>query len=132
MYRNCYPQNHYNKYHTNYHGHYHTIPHVTGEYDEEKKNLTTKIALPGIKKEDIQIKASSRKLSVKAVTKETEKVKTEEGNEETKEVEKVVFNRNVMFRHKINTQNIKAKLENGILTLEIAFIEPEIFDVNIE
>ncbi|MFX1536135.1 MAG: Hsp20/alpha crystallin family protein [Promethearchaeota archaeon] len=84
------------------------MPRAISDYDDEKDLYTIKIALPGIEKEDIHVKAADDYIKVRANRKD-----------EDSDKKKVYYKRKFYFRKRIDPQKISAKYENGLLRLEI-------------
>lgn len=108
-----------------------TMPVDIQEFDKEYK---IKAELPGIKKEDIELDVTKTSLKIHAQKSEEQ----EENNQKYRKSEfrYGMYNRTIHFPREINVDNVKAKLEHGILTLNLPKIEEEKKDeskkVNIE
>ncbi|MDO5852222.1 MAG: Hsp20/alpha crystallin family protein [Methanobacteriaceae archaeon] len=96
---------------------------------ETDENIIVKIELPGIKKEDIDIKLTENKLFVKAeITTELGKSKYITKAEQKNKIVK----RTVRFPKKVLPEEANAKLEDGILTVIVTKLEQkETFKVDI-
>lgn len=108
-----------------------TMPVDIQEFDNEYK---IKAELPGIKKEDIDLDVTKSSLKIRAQ-------KSEEKEENNKKYHKSEFrygmyNRTIHFPQEINVDSVKAKLEHGILTLNLPKMQEEKKDdskkINIE
>lgn len=108
-----------------------TMPVDIQEFDNEYK---IKTELPGIKKEDIDLDVTKSSLKIHAQ-------KSEEKEENNKKYHKSEFrygmyNRTIHFPQEINVDSVKAKLEHGILTLNLPKMQEEKKDdskkINIE
>lgn len=108
-----------------------TMPVDIQEFDNEYK---IKAELPGIKKEDIELDVTKTSLKIHAQKSEEK----EENNQKYRKSEfrYGMYNRTIHFPREINVDNVKAKLEHGILTLNLPKIEEEKKDeskkINIE
>ena len=108
-----------------------TMPVDIQEFDNEYK---IKAELPGIKKEDIDLDVTKSSLKIHAQ-------KSEEKEENNKKYHKSefrygIYNRTIHFPQEINVENVKAKLEHGVLTLNLPKMQEEKKDdtkkINIE
>ncbi len=108
-----------------------TMPVDIQELDNEYK---IKAELPGVKKEDIDLDVTKTSLKIHAQKNEEK----EENNQKYRKSEFRfgMYNRTIHFPQEINTDNVKAKLEHGVLTLELPKIQKEQKDdskkINIE
>lgn len=95
-----------------------TLPVDIKEFDNEYK---IKVELPGIPKDNIDIELTKNNLKIKAQ-------KEENKSENNQKYHKTEFNygfysRQIMFPEEIDTEKSTAKLENGILILDIPKIK---------
>ncbi len=91
-----------------------TIPVDIKEFNE---NYSVKVEVPGIKKEDIEIQLNKNSMTVTA-KKEEEK---EEKNNKYHKTEFAYgnYSRTIYFPHEINVNESHAKLDNGVLHLNL-------------
>ena len=91
-----------------------TIPMDIKEFNDKYK---VKVEVPGVKKENIDIELNKNSMTVSA-KKEEEK---EEKNNKYHKTEFAYgnYSRTIYFPHEINVDNAEAKLEHGVLCLDI-------------
>ena len=91
-----------------------TMPVDIEEYDNSYK---VKAEVPGIKKEDIELDVTKTRLKIHAQKNEEKK----ENNQKYRKSEfrYGMYNRTIHFPQEINVEDVKAKLEHGILTLDL-------------
>ena len=91
-----------------------TMPVDIEEYDNSSK---VKAEVPGIKKEDIELDVTKTSLKIHAQKNEEKK----ENNQKYRKSEfrYGMYNRTIHFPQEINVEDGKAKLEHGILTLDL-------------
>lgn len=82
--------------------------------EEDEKNYTIEMDMPGVKKEDLEIGIKENILSIYAVRKKEDKTE----NKEAVVVSKYEQSFNISAKG-IDIDNIQANLENGILTLTL-------------
>jgi len=80
-------------------------------------DLVVKVALPGVKPEDVDITITGDTLSIKGETKAEEDIKREDYI--FKEHRYGAFSRSLTLPHGLNTDKSEANFENGVLTLTI-------------
>jgi len=78
-------------------------PNVCFDTDQEKENGTLEIALPGVKKEDINLRINEEGYSLTAMRGETK------------------FVANQPFCCPVKVDTATAKYENGLLTIHVSF-----------
>ena len=91
-----------------------SLPVDIQEFDNDYK---VKVEMPGIKKEDVDIELNKNYLTISAQ-------KNEEKEEKNKKYHKTEFrygnySRTVYFPHEINVNDADAKVENGVLVLDL-------------
>ncbi|MGC9516860.1 MAG: Hsp20/alpha crystallin family protein [Methanomicrobiales archaeon] len=98
---------------------------------ETDESVIVHVLLPGIKKEDIELNTTEKKLKVKAKFDVEHAIK---GSYITLSDKKSGFiRRTVRFPKKVIPQEAKASFENGILKVEVPKLEKEeSFSVNVE
>jgi len=84
------------------------VPHGSWDFDDKNNTLTMNIEVPGLKKENISLKATEKTLIL-----------------DTKENSNPKYHRIFKFGYSIDQKDIKAKLEDGILSLKVKKIIPE-------
>lgn len=76
------------------------------EYYEVENGFVLEVELPGVKKEDLDVQVEKNIITVKATR--------------ARKDEKITYERSFRLADDIDTDNIKAALENGILKFELA------------
>lgn len=89
--------------------------------DEGDRYVVT-TEMPGVSKGDIKLNVSDNAIEISAEHKEEAEEKKK--NYLRKERKAVSYHRSLPLPEKVNASNAKAKLNNGILTVEIAKITP--------
>lgn len=84
---------------------------------EQKENYLIELSVPGYAKSDFNIKLDNQVLIVSTEKKEVET--NEEGKSIRKEFSLRSFKRSFTVTEKIDTENISARYENGILMLQL-------------
>ena len=93
---------------------------------ENEKDYVIEISVPGYKKEDIKIQTKKMNLIIKSEKEEKQKLKFL-----TKGFNNQKFEKIFRLSDDVDKDNIKGKLENGILTITIPKTE-ESFDKDVE
>ena len=88
---------------------------------EEGKELVMKADMPGMKKEDLDIRILDNVLTISGERKY--EVKEEKGDFYRCERTHGTFTRSFELPHDVDTENIKAHLENGVLEIRLAKTE---------
>merc|ERR1711976_147110 len=83
---------------------------------DQEKAFVLELAIPGVAKEDLSISIEKNVLTIKSEVKETS---LEDGRYTRKEFGVRNFERKFQLKEKVLTNEIEAKLENGILRLSI-------------
>jgi HSP20 family protein len=86
---------------------------------ENKDSYSIELAAPGLKKEDFNITVEKDQLIVEAAIENSSEESSEDGNYTRKEFSYGSFKRSFHLSEKINSENIKATYENGILNIEL-------------
>jgi HSP20 family protein len=84
---------------------------------EEKNNYVLIFSVPGMKREDIEVKIIEDKLIVEE--KKVEDKKTKKKNAIVEEIEKGRFFRKFKLTSEIDNEKIKANLDDGLLTVNL-------------
>lgn len=84
---------------------------------EKKDGLELIMDLPGLKKDDIKIELNEGYLTITAESSKESEEKDKEGNYLRKERHSGKYTRSFYVGEKITEEDIKAKFENGMLTL---------------
>ncbi|OLS24227.1 MAG: hypothetical protein HeimC3_21260 [Candidatus Heimdallarchaeota archaeon LC_3] len=87
-------------------GDYVRVPHATVEFDEESNTYSIIIELPGVSKDNIDLKATEDSLKIVATRKSI--------REPEKEIN---YKRRFDFKRTIVTENISAKLNEGLMNV---------------
>jgi HSP20 family protein len=95
---------------------------------ENEKEYVVELALAGVKKEDISLKIDDNVLSITAERKENEQ------KYNTKQTFYGKYQKSFTLPESINTENIQAAFENGILKLNIPKLEvtPKVKQIEIK
>jgi len=86
--------------------------------DEE---IIVRAELPGIDKDNLDVSVSDNSITIKAETKQVEKV--EKGEYFRSEISRGSYARTIKLPHNIDTENPKAKFKDGVLELNLPKIE---------
>lgn len=87
------------------------------DMEDEGDELVIKADLPGVKKEDINLKATENEVAISAECKEEIHEKKE--NFVRKERSTRSFSRRINLPEPVETDSIKAKYESGVLRIEL-------------
>ncbi|KIY69917.1 HSP20-like chaperone [Cylindrobasidium torrendii FP15055 ss-10] len=98
-------------------------PRMDLHEDSEKNTVTASFELPGIKKEDINIDVHDGRLTVSGETKISEE--REEDGYAIRERRYGKFSRTLRLPQGIKDDEVKAALENGVLTVSFPKAAPE-------
>ncbi len=85
------------------------------EIYETPQELVVKVELPGVRKEDVEITVRDNQLVIKAEKKEEREEKTEHVHVSERIYGK--FERVITLPADVDTENVKAKFENGVLEI---------------
>ncbi|KAF8179898.1 small heat shock protein [Pholiota molesta] len=99
-------------------------PRMDLHEDKEKNVVTASFEFPGVPKEDIQIDVQNGRLTVSAET--TESADREESGYAVRERRFGKFARTLQLPQGIKDEEIKASMENGILTVTFPRSTPEL------
>lgn len=92
---------------------------------EGEKDLRIVMDVPGVKKENLKITLEKGILTVSGSTQGESEEKDEEGNYIRKERHSGEFARSFNVNKNLDKNDVKAKLENGTLTLTLPKSDPE-------
>lgn len=98
-----------------------TLPSVN--LIENEKNFRIELAAPGMKKDDFKIELHNGILTIAAEKKEEKEEKDKEGNYLRREFRYSSFKRSFNMPESIRQDDIKAKYNDGILTIDLAKVE---------
>ncbi|KAJ3529218.1 hypothetical protein NMY22_g9088 [Coprinellus aureogranulatus] len=98
-------------------------PRMDLHEDKEKNLVTATFELPGLKKEDVNIEVRDSRLTVSAESKISEE--HEEGGYAVRERRYGKFSRTLQLPQGVKEEEIKASLENGVLTVTFPKSSPE-------
>ena len=101
------------------------VPKV--DISETKESYDVHVALPGFKKDEIQVKIENQVLTISG---ERKKVTEENRTYHRIETKYGMFERSFRLGEKANTEKIDATFENGVLALTIPKKEKELAKVN--
>lgn len=93
------------------------------ELVEQEKNYIVLAEIPGVKKEDLNIDVDKYSLTISA--KKEQHTSEKDDYYRRTEFSYGEFSRSICFPEEVNTNEIEAKLENGVLKIELAKKEPE-------
>ncbi len=103
------------------------------KYEEKDKNYIIEMDIPGVKKEDLQINIKENILSIIGLRKKEKTIVDEEKGETKEEVVVSKYEERFNIKNeKIDIDNIKANLENGVLYIELPKKENVIYERKIE
>jgi len=92
--------------------------HTPGmDVSETDSHYHVQVALPGMKKEDINIDLQDRRLTISGERKE--ETEDKEKKHHVRETRYGKFERSVMLPENINPDNIDARFEDGILKMDV-------------
>ncbi|MGZ8165902.1 MAG: Hsp20/alpha crystallin family protein [Methylobacter sp.] len=83
------------------------------DHDNE---IEVQAALPGIKKEDLDVSINNQTITIRASTKEEKK---EEGKYFRREITRGEFQRTLSLPENVDSENVKAKFNEGILKITL-------------
>ena len=86
--------------------------------EDNEKSIALDLELPGVKKEDIKVEVENGVLTISAL-KKSEK-KENDKNTYFNEISYGEFKRSFRLSDEVESENIKAAYENGVLHLELA------------
>ncbi len=86
---------------------------------DHDKEIEVQAALPGVKKEDVDISIHNQLLTIKASQKTEKEEKKDEGRYFRREISSGEFQRTVALPDSVDSENVKASFENGILKVLI-------------
>lgn len=87
------------------------------DHDNE---IEVQAALPGVKKEDLEVSINNQTITIRTTTKEEKK---EEGKYFRREISHGEFQRTLSLPGNIDSDNVKASFKEGILKITISKIE---------
>ena len=92
---------------------------------ETEEAFEVSLAAPGLNKEDFKLSVEDDRLSIRA----EQEGKNEESNERytRKEFSFQSFSRSFLLPENVNSNDISASYENGILKVQLPKVEPEVF-----
>lgn len=86
---------------------------------EDEKGVTFEIEVPGFKKEDISVELRDHVLTISAIKKAETETKNEEYHYYVKGRKNMEIRRSYRLRNEITEDDIKVKLEDGILKIVV-------------
>ena len=86
---------------------------------EQADKYLVHLAIPGMKKENFKIQVDNGVLSISSENEERKEIKNEEGKYTRREFSYESFNRSFSLPESVETENIQAKYENGILEISL-------------
>ena len=95
-----------------------SISSLSADIWEEKENLFVKMALPGVKKEDIKITINEDNISITGQTKREEEEKNDEKKYYFRSLESS-FEQSFNLPTKVNPDSVEAEFKDGILTVKL-------------
>ena len=101
---------------------------------EDENKFYLKIAVPGVKKDDINIEITEKTATVTCIfpAYNTEIPDLEDYNIILKSLKTGKSKKEITFSTEIDTESVKAKYENGIVFVDIAKVEVKKHTVNVE
>ncbi len=98
------------------------VPRIRIDVEEKDKTYLVKADIPGVKKEDINIRIEGNRVQIEAETRQEKEVK-EKGRVIRSERHFGTASRTFTLAHDINESKATAKYENGVLLLELPMQE---------
>ncbi len=89
---------------------------------EEKENVFVKMALPGIKKEDIKITVEEDRVSISGQTKKEEEEKEKEKKYYYRSMESS-FEQSFNLPTKVDTNKVEAEFKDGVLEIKLPKVD---------
>ncbi|WP_233144703.1 Hsp20/alpha crystallin family protein [Methyloprofundus sedimenti] len=86
---------------------------------DHDKEIEVQAALPGVKKEDLEISIDIQLLTIKASHKTEKEEKKDEGKYFRREISRGEFQRAVALPDGVDNENVSASFNDGILTVPI-------------
>ncbi|MDF1584636.1 MAG: Hsp20/alpha crystallin family protein [Methyloprofundus sp.] len=86
---------------------------------DRDNEIEVQAALPGVKKEDMDISVHNQMLTIKASHKTEKEEKKDEGRYYRREISSGEFQRTVALPSSVDSEHVKANFENGILKVVI-------------
>ena len=86
------------------------------DHDNE---IEVQAALPGVKKEDLDVTINNQTITIRTSTKEEKKKEEEKGKYFRREITRGEFQRTVSLPDNVDDENAKASFNDGILTVTI-------------
>ncbi len=83
---------------------------------DHKNEIEVQAALPGVKKEDLEVSINNQSISIRATTREEKK---EEGKYFRREITRGEFQRVISLPDNVDNDNAKASFKDGILKVTI-------------
>lgn len=103
---------------------------VPVDITEEDDRITVRADLPGVEKEEINVKADEEKVEIMAES--SQEVKEENEKYYRKERSSRTFQRTVAWPKSIDAESIEAEYEDGVLTVTAEVAEEDGRDIEIE
>ncbi|KAI6001234.1 small heat shock protein [Pisolithus albus] len=98
-------------------------PSVDLHENKEKNTVTATFELPGLKAEDVSIEVQQNRLTVSGEFKKAES--REDNGYAVRERRQGKFSRTLQLPSGVKHEDVKAKMENGLLTLTFPKVTPE-------
>ena len=95
-----------------------SVSNLSADIWEEKDNIFVKMALPGIKKEDIKITINEDNISITGQSKREEEEKEEDRKYYFRSMESS-FEQSFNLPTKVNPDNVQAEFKDGVLTVTL-------------
>ncbi len=89
------------------------------QVQNEENQVVVRAELPGFGPEELDIQVNENLLSLKALKTVEEKVTVEGGKEETRKVEKTVFESSFVIPEDLDREKFNAEMKHGLLTLTL-------------
>ena len=107
-----------------YHGYDRNQALMRTDVKETKQGYELSMDLPGVKKEDLRAELNDGYLTISATSRHNNDEKDSEGKYIRRERYYGTFNRSFFVGENVTQDEIKARFENGILSLQIPKKEP--------
>ena len=95
-----------------------TVSNISADIWEEKDDIYIKMALPGVRKEDIKIRINENNISISGNSKKEEEEKNKDRKYYFRSMESS-FEQSFNLPTKINPDNVDAEFKDGVLTVKL-------------
>ncbi|MFA9459459.1 Hsp20/alpha crystallin family protein [Thiohalorhabdus sp. Cl-TMA] len=89
------------------------------DVQDQESEILVRAELPGVKKDDLDVSLSEHTVTIKATSRREEEEGEREGEYYRREISTGAFSRTVALPSEVDSDNAKAKFEDGILELTL-------------